>query len=89
MISLGTVVNRLIAATQPRCAADAAGAAVTWARFTRQTAGGLRSRWALAFLQQRLGAPGDKAIYGAPPRSLLALVSLAVSAASHACQRRS
>ena len=74
---------------QPRCAADAAGAALTWARFTRQTAVAYWLGSALAFLPRRLGHAKDQAIYGAPPRSLLALVSLAASAASHTRQRRS
>ena len=37
---------------QPRCAADAAGAARTWARCTRQTATLSWRGWATAFLQR-------------------------------------
>jgi hypothetical protein len=73
----------------PGNAADAAGAALTWARFTRQTAVGSINGWALAFLQQRPGAPNVKAIYWAAARTLLAARRADAPFAHDGCQRRS
>ncbi|NTW88583.1 MAG: hypothetical protein HGB26_05555 [Desulfobulbaceae bacterium] len=44
---------------------DAAGAALTWARFTRQTAPAYWQLDSAAILQRRIGTPGEKAIYRA------------------------
>ncbi len=56
-----TYQYRVNVSAQPRCAADAAGAARTWARFTRQTAAISWRGSATAFLQRLRSTPSNSA----------------------------